>query len=212
MSDTIPNIAIIKEAQCNTEDIPYALQTHRTKNRNNLELMRRIKLHEDMGSIEMRRGAESLNFKLLSPDIEFCDVAAFLYDVSKIRSKNYESVIYINALENSKYYVGISHCSKNNIYKGYDKYKQATMSRLESHRDNGGGAWPTNWTWIHPVISTLAYMPGDREDENLVTLLVTKCFGEDNVRGGDWTTFHKRPEFPKMTVDEIKTAIIKNNK
>ena len=93
-----------------------------------------------------------------------------------------------------------------------NKISLLKLHLLNSHRDNGGGSSPANWTWIHPVVSVLAFIQGNSDDEDLITLLVSKCVGEDNVRGGKWTDIHKSPLFPKMTVEEIKAAIIKSSK
>ena len=45
--------------------------------------------------------------------------------------------------------------------------------------------------------------PGDYEDEDLMTLLVAKCVGVDNVRGGTWASALVKPDFPDKSLAEI---------
>jgi len=210
IKDTI--ISTILDTSLNDDSkLPYALRKHTHHNRSQYTLIQALDTHYKMNSIHMRRHFRQLNFHISSPEIELYEIVRFMNSLS--RSDSYETAIYILALENSKYYVGIADTSYiKSEYTDSNKYEIAVKTRLNSHRDNGGGSSPTNWTWIHPVISLCTFIQGDREDENLITLLVSKCVGEDNVRGGNWTGIHSRPSFPKMTVEEIMTAIIKNSK
>ncbi len=81
-------------------------------------------------------------------------------------------------------------------------------SRLADHRDNGGTIMPTNFTNMYPVISCLCSFYGDKNDEDLVTILMTKCVG-NNVRGGVYSSpFNKLPDFTNITIDEIKDKLL----
>jgi len=209
IKDTIIS-AILDTCLGDDSKLPDALKKHTPHNRIQHQLIQALDTHYNMNGINMRRYFRHLNFHIPSPEIEIYEIIQFMNNLS--RSDSYETAIYILALENSKYYVGIADTS---FIKGKhtdsNKYEIAVKTRLNSHRDNGGGSCPTNWTWIHPVTSLCAFIQGDREDENLITLLVSKCVGEDNVRGGNWTEIHGRPSFPKMSLEEIKTAIIKKS-
>jgi hypothetical protein len=198
--------------------IPHALL--RSDTRNLFLLYQRIHCHNKMNGINLRLNYSypicnptlDLNFKLQRPEIELCDIIEFLQKVNKMRKKNkqkYKHCIYLNLCENSKFYVGISTTDVSN--NSVERYKNGMLKRLEMHRDNGGGSVPTNWTWIHKVISNIVYMKGNHTDENLVTQLVAKCVGPENVRGGDWTEIHSTPKFPEMTVKQILDAIEKNS-
>ena len=144
-------------------------------------------------------------FKLETPEIELCDIIKFIYNLKTIRQK-YQYSVYIDLCQDSKFYVGISHSSY------LDSSIEATddniaKSRLESHRDNGGGTMPTNFTHMYPVISCLCSFFGDKEDEDLITILMSKCVG-NNVRGGIWASPFTKPDYPNFTIDEIKDKLL----
>jgi hypothetical protein len=190
------------------QDIPYALINKDNRDMNYLSKL--LFLHKNMGSIDMRKYGNKINFIKETPQIELNEIISFLTNVSNQRSDNYKSVIYINICTNSKFYVGIAYVD--NYDSDNNKYQKAVTKRLSSHRNNGGDdSSPTNWTWINPVVSNLTFIKGDLIDENLITLLMVKCVGEDNVRGGDYTDIHKVPDFPNMSLIEIKEKIIDNN-
>jgi len=188
-----------------SQDLHYALQRQDSRDINALSSM--LKLSQEMMGIDMRKYDKALNFQNIEPVIELYEIIQFIKKVSESRDTRYNSAIYINMCMNSKWYVGISYTTDSSP----EKYENAVKKRLASHRNNGGcnGA-PTNWTWIHPVISTVAYTQGNLTDENLLTQLIAKCVGEDNVRGGIWTSFTGKPTLPEMTVDQIKDAILNN--
>ena len=145
-------------------------------------------------------------FKLEAPEIELCEIINFINDKLKpIRSK-YNYAVYIDICQDSKFYVGIS-CSSY-----LDKSIEATSDniakhRLESHRDNGGGTFPTNFTYMYPVISCLISFYGNKEDEDLITILMSKCVG-NNVRGGIYADPFRKPKYPEYTIDEIKEKLL----
>jgi hypothetical protein len=146
------------------------------------------------------------SFKLEKPEIELCDIINFIYKLKTIRPK-YDSSVYIDLCQDSKFYVGIS-CSRY-----LDKNVEITddnMSkcRLADHRNNGGTIMPTNFTHMYPVISTICCFFGDKEDEDLITILMTKCVG-NNIRGGIYASpFNKLPDFSNITIDEIKNKLL----
>lgn len=189
-----------------TDEIPYAIQ--RQDERNLYKMACALECHKRYMGYDMRRMFDgTLNFKIKQPEIEICEIIDFLKIIDNKRVKDYTHVIYINLCMNSKWYVGISPVKTSQE----DKYKAAAISRLNKHRINGGGSYPTNWTWINPVISTIMFLKGDYVDENLITLLLAKCVGNDNVRGGAWTGIHETPVFPIMSVNEIQDAILNNS-
>ena len=179
-------------------------------NRDLKELNNLLHLSKKMAGIDMRSHTDTLNFQKDTPEIELSDIFSFLNTVTNQRSNDYDTTVYINICQNSKWYVGISGFTNDT---SEEKYKNYMIRRLAKHRNNGGiGGCPTNWTWINPVISNAIYIKGDLLDECLVTQLMAKCVGIDNVRGGDWTGIHGPPNFPNMTLQEIKDAITNNNK
>jgi hypothetical protein len=184
----------------NLDEIPYAIQ--RQDSRDLYEMASVLKRHYEMGGFSYRRFHPNLNFIRPTPEIELCDIFEFLKLVAAKRDDTYKNIIYINLCMNSKWYVGIT--SK---YSKHEEYRDDALRRLKEHRDNGGG---TNWTWVNPVISTVMFFKGDYVDENLVTQLIAKCVGDDNVRGGCWTDVHSCPLFPTMSVQQIKESIINN--
>lgn len=186
----------------------YALLKQDNRDLNELNTL--LQLSKCMGGIDMRRHTDTLNFQKDTPEIELCDIFSFLNTITNQRSNDYDSVVYINICQNSKWYVGISGFREDI---SEEKYKNYMIKRLASHRNNGGcNGCPTNWTWVYPVVSTVIYIKGNETDECLVTQLMAKCVGIDNVRGGDWTNIHGPPIFPNMTLQEIKDAITNNNK
>jgi len=144
-------------------------------------------------------------FKLEKPEIELCDIIKFIYNLKTIRPL-YEYSVYIDLCQDSKFYVGISHSSY------LDSSVEVTddnmaKSRLADHRDNGGSIMPTNFTHMYPVISCLCSFFGDKEDEDLITILMSKCVG-NNVRGGKWASPFCIPDYPIFTINEIKDKLL----
>lgn len=78
-----------------------------------------------------------------------------------------KSTIYILELENNKYYVGRSKCSKKRI--------------LQHFNDNG-----SEWTKLYKPIGILSQFKGDSWDEEKHTLITMNTYGVDNVRGGSY--------------------------
>ena len=140
-------------------------------------------------------------FKLEKPDIELCDIINFIHHLKTIRPV-FEYSVYIDLCQDSKFYVGISHSSylKSDVDITDDNMAK---NRLEDHRNNGGTIMPTCFTHIYPVISCICSFFGDKEDEDLITILMSKCVG-NNVRGGIWASPFIIPHYPNFTIDEIK--------
>jgi hypothetical protein len=141
-------------------------------------------------------------FKLDPPEIELCEIIRFAQMLTQTRDwKKYKTVVYIDICESSKFYVGYSDSSY--LKEGAKTPYNTAKNRLNAHRDNGGGTSPTYWTHFYPVISCLVAFPGDYEDEDLMTLLVAKCVGKHNVRGGQWASGLEAQTFPKKSVHDI---------
>jgi len=145
-------------------------------------------------------------FKLDTPEIELCDIINFINNELKPTRPKYSNAVYIDICQDSKFYVGISSSSY------LDSSVEATdenmaKHRLESHRDNGGGSFPTNFTYMYPVISCLCYFYGNKQDEDLVTILMSKCVG-NNVRGGIYASPFIKPNYPNYTIEEIKQKLL----
>jgi len=145
-------------------------------------------------------------FKLDKPEIEISDIINFINDKLKPIRPKYQNAVYIDICQDSKFYVGISNSSY------LDSSVEATADniakkRLESHRDNGGGIFPTNFTHMYPVISCLCCFYGNKEDEDLITILMSKCVG-NNVRGGIYACPFTKPKYPDYTINEIKDKLL----
>jgi hypothetical protein len=163
-----------------------------------------VKLTHDMlGGI---RDHFPLKYKVPKPEIELSEVLEIVKELNDIRrNKNYDTCIYVNICEDSKFYVGIT----STIYlpDGVEKtHKNAAYNRLADHRCNGGKERPTYWTFYYPTIANLCYFPGDHEDENNMTLLMAKCVTPRKVRGGLWCTLSE------WTDDTPLQTIIQNLK
>lgn len=142
------------------------------------------------------------NFQSHTPEIELYQILEIVNKLKK-RRKKYTHVVYINLCMNDKYYVGIS--NSHYIPDDIDKtYENCMLSRLKSHRNNGG---TTNFTWLFPVISCLGFFQGTYEDENLMTILMCKFAGKNNVRGGDWASPFITPDFLDMSIEEINKKL-----
>jgi hypothetical protein len=159
-------------------------------------------LHKMGGSSELKR---KFGFEKTKPDIELYEIIDLTYELKRIRS-GFNSCVYIHLCENNTYYVGYA----NDTYmdKGMDKTIENIMnSRLSDHRKNGGKKFASNMTYLFPVVSCLAYFPGDKEDEDLITILMSK-FAGNRVRGGIWASPFITPDYPDMSIDEIKNKLL----
>jgi len=156
-----------------------------------------IMAHKEMNGFNPRstRPFSSFNFKSGKPEIELYEIVAFLTELGKSRAIG-KSLVYINLCMYGKWYVGITTLHNNTI-------EEQALYRLERHRDNGA---ETNWTWAYPVISTMIFIPGDLTDEDLITRLIAKCVGAENVRGGIWASPHATIPMD-MSVNDIKTQL-----
>ena len=145
-------------------------------------------------------------FKIDKPEIELCDIINFINDKLKPIRPIFKYAVYIDICQDSKFYVGISCISylDDSVEVTADNIAK---NRLESHRDNGGGTFPTNFTYMYPVISCLCSFYGNKEDEDLITILMSKCVG-NNVRGGIYACPFTKPKYPDYTIDEIKEKLL----
>lgn len=89
----------------------------------------------------------------------------------------------------------------------YKTYYDAIMNRIYEHRNWPSSAVKANWTAIYKVCSLLFYLPGDEEDENLITQLIEKCVGPYHVRGGIYTNIGF-VSFPEINLNEIKEKLM----
>lgn len=144
-------------------------------------------------------------FESPKPEIELYEIIDLTHELKRIRH-GFHSCVYIHLCRNNTYYVGYA----TDAYLDKDTPKTTEnimLSRLSDHRRNGGQTIPSNMTYLFPVVSCLTYFPGDKEDEDLMTILMSK-FAGNRVRGGEWASPFTSPEYPDMTVDEIKNKLL----
>lgn len=144
-------------------------------------------------------------FILPKPEIELSDIINFIHKLKTIRPL-YQSAVYIDLCQDSKFYVGISNSTylDNNIPVTDDNIAN---SRLADHRNNGGTIFPTNFTHMYPVINSLCSFFGDKDDEDLITILMSKSVG-NSVRGGKWASPFIIPDYPNLTIQQIKQKLL----
>ena len=93
-----------------------------------------------------------------------------IYNLQKTKinySFKENSYVYFLKLANDKYYIGFS---------------VDVVKRLTQHF-SGDGA---KWTQLHPPVSIVSIIPGDKTQEKIITLKYMKKYGWENVRGGPW--------------------------
>jgi len=139
------------------------------------------------------------------PEIELSDIINFIHKLKTIRPL-YKSAVYIDLCQDSKFYVGISHSKflDSNIEVTDDNMAK---SRLKDHRNNGGQFFPTYFTCIYPVITSICSFFGDKEDEDLITILMSKSVG-NSVRGGKWASPFIIPDYPNFNIQQIKQKLL----
>ena len=122
-------------------------------------------------------------FETPTPEIELSEVIDFIFEIWSLRENgNYHTTVYIHLCENNKYYVGYSNYSY--LPQGVEKTpKNSAFNRLEDHRNNGGTITKTNFTHLYKVIANITYFKGDKNDEDVITLLLSYAVGKQNVRG-----------------------------
>ena len=148
---------------------------------------------------------QKVSFKLEKREIELYEILDIMQNLRKIR-KGFKSCVYLHQCMDNTYYVG--YADNSYLEKDVEKTDENTMlNRLEDHRNNGGTKTPSNMTYLFPVISCLGFFPGDKEDEDLITILMSK-FAKNNVRGGKWASPFIIPEYPEMSIDEIKDKLL----
>jgi hypothetical protein len=88
--------------------------------------------------------------KLPTPELELCDISDLISKLNNVRDKGqYHGCVYMNMCEDGKLYVGYKD------FHGECDVLNAAKTRLDSHRDSGGG---TYWTYFYPVISCLRFL------------------------------------------------------
>ena len=159
-------------------------------------------MYKMCGSSEIKK---QVCFESPKPEIELYEVIDLTHELKRIR-QGFNSCVYIHLCANNTYYVG--YATDAYLDKDIPKTTENIMlSRLSDHRKNGGQIVPSNMTYLFPVVTCLAYFPGDKEDEDLITILMSK-FAGNKVRGGQWASPFIDPEYPDMTVDEIKNKLL----
>jgi hypothetical protein len=144
-------------------------------------------------------------FELEKPEIELYEIIDIIQELRRVR-KGFNSCVYIHLCMDNTYYVGYADSSY--LKSGVDKTDENTMlCRLADHRKNGGTNTPSNMTYLFPVVSCIGFFPGDKEDEDLMTILMSKFVG-NNVRGGKWASPFIKPEYPEISIEEIKNKLL----
>ncbi len=179
----------------------------------NIEIMsRQMKYHILATAF---RASEDIKDKTIvkktSPEIELQEILEFIDTVKeKRKTENWNTCVYIILCESDKIYVGYSgtkylkdHTEKTLL--------NAAKYRLEQHRNISQSIICSNFTHIFSPISLLGYFPGDTDDENLMTCLISKCVGINNVRGGIYSSCNSLYDgMNKLTIDELKNNIMTN--
>jgi hypothetical protein len=179
-----------------------------------IELMKGVEVSERkymlmkkvMGSSLIReRGV----FKTDKPEIELYEIIDFIYELKRNRV-GFNSCVYLHQCMYDMYYVGYAESGygKNGIE---STTENMMLTRLEDHRNNGGTKNPTNMTHLFPVVSCIGYFPGDKEDEDLMTILISK-FAGNKVRGGKWASPFVKPKYPDITIEDIKKRLKDRNR
>jgi len=174
------------------------------------ELIGRLEVSQRLYSFDKMMGGCSalrnkIGFTLEKPEIELYEILEFTNELKRLRT-GFNSCVYIHQCTGDTYYVGFSDSSY--LDKGIEKTDENTMlNRLADHRNNGGTKTPSNMTYLFPVISCLGFFPGDKIDEDLITILMSK-FAGNAVRGGKWASPFIKPNYPNLTIDEIKNRLL----
>ena len=143
--------------------------------------------------------------KCHEPEIELCDIIDFIYELKKKRPIMH-SCVYIDICKDDKYYVGFS--SKEYLDESIEPTdRNMAINRLNSHRGLCKSHIPSTFTFVYPVISNLISFYGDKEDEDLITILMSKYVG-NHVRGGRWANVFSKPKYPEYTLDELKEKLL----
>ena len=148
-------------------------------------------------------------FKTDKPEIELYEIIDLIYELRRNRM-GFNSCVYVHQCMYDMYYVGYAESGYGK--KGMEsKTENIMLTRLEDHRNNGGTKTPTNMTHLFPVVSCIGYFPGDKEDENLMTILMSK-FAGNKVRGGKWASPFMKPNYPEISIEEIKRILKDRNR
>lgn len=174
------------------------------------ELNDKLSLSCKLYSLNKMMGGSSalkskFSFNLEKPEIELYEILDIINELKKIR-KGFNSCVYIHQCTGDTYYVGYADSSY--LEKNVEKTDENIMlNRLADHRANGGKKMPSNMTYLFPVISCLGFFPGDKEDEDLMTILMSK-FAGNRIRGGKWASPYITPKYPEMDINEIKNKLL----
>lgn len=172
------------------------------------ETVSRLEVSSELYSLFKKMGGASevkskICFELNKPEIELYEIIDIIQELKE--RKGFNSCVYVHLCMDNTYYVGYADGSylKSDITKTYENMM---LCRLADHRKNGGTITPSNMTYLFPVVSCIGFFPGDKEDEDLMTILMSKFVG-NKVRGGKWASPFIEPEYPNMTVEEIKKKL-----
>ncbi len=168
-----------------------------------------VQAYCEMGGVSLHKLIKP--FKLDPPKLEMIDLLTFIQEIKTIREQKgmySDCAVYAHLCNYSAIYVGIARIE----FRGqtFPDLRSAIESRLNEHRNWPSNAVKANWTALNKVITCMFYLPGDKEDENLITQLLTHCVGEEKVRGGDHT-FIGPYDFPLSTVFDIKYKLLKRS-
>jgi uncharacterized UPF0146 family protein len=143
-------------------------------------------------------------FNLEKPEIELYEILDLIYELRQTR-KGFNSCVYIHQCMDNTYYVG--YAEGKYLKESIERTAENMMiSRLNDHRNSGGTITPTNMTYLFPVVSCIGFFPGDKEDEDLMTILMSK-FAGNNVRGGKWASPFITANYPEISVNDIKNRL-----
>jgi len=170
----------------------------------------RLEISRELYSLFKKMGGASgvkskIYFELDKPEIELYEIIDIIQELRRVR-KGFNSCVYVHLCMDSTYYVGFADSSY--LKRHVEKTDENIMlNRLADHRKNGGTDTPSNMTYLFPVVSCIGFFPGDKEDEDLMTILMSK-FAGNNVRGGRWASPFIKPEYPEISIKEIKNKLL----
>lgn len=165
-----------------------------------------VKASLEMGGLPLAKFIPK--FVMEKPLMELCDIFAFINEIKELRekSKKYkETGVYAHLCEYGTIYVGISRV--NHMGNGTLTIDESIRQRLHDHRNWHESGTLANWTGLYRVLSMIFYFPGDKEDENLIVLLLNNCLSNTKVRGGKYTGIGNI-NIPKINIEDIKLQLI----
>ena len=164
-----------------------------------------IKLHQEMGGVQLDKFIKP--FVLPTPEMELWDILEFLNKIKRQREEKglyNKSSVYIHLCEYGTFYVGYSTVNFQN--NGTKTVEESARQRLADHRNWSECQMRANWTGLFRIVSMLFYMPGTKEDEQALTLLLHNCLSGSKVRGGEYTNIGF-VDIPEVNICEIKKQL-----